>query len=65
MAYPFYGNGIHGSASRKLKIMAVAGGIPITKMVEQVIDHVYAQIPPERLAAAKEKLGIKEGENHD
>ena len=63
MAYPFMcGLHVHGSASRKLKIMAVAGKIPITKIVEEVIDRVYSEIPRERLAEAKEKLGIPEGE---
>ena len=63
MAYPFMcGLDIHGSASRKLKILAVAGHVPITKMVEQVIDRVYSEIPQERLAEAKIKLGIPEGE---
>ena len=61
MAYPFMcGLQIHGSASRKLKIMAVAGGVPITKLVEQVVDYVYEQIPEEKLAEAKEKLGVKD-----
>ena len=58
-AYPFAcGLQIHGGASRKLKIMAVAGGVPITQIVEQGIDHVYAEIPRERLVEAKAKLGI-------
>ena len=61
MAYPFMcGLQIHGSASRKLKIMAVAGGVPITKLVEQVVDYVYEQIPEEKLSEAKRKLGVKD-----
>lgn len=60
-SYPFQTNlQIWGGTSRKLKIIAVAGGVPITRIIEQIVDYVYERIPEEKLVEAKEKLGVKD-----
>ena len=57
--YPFQcGLNIDFVVSRKLKIMAVASGVTVTKIVSQVVDYVYNEIDASKLIDAKIKLGV-------
>jgi len=61
MSYPFERScTIPHETSVKLKILATAEGIPITKMVVQVVDQYYMLTNVDKINSAKLKLQNKE-----
>ena len=63
MAYPFQPTcTIPYETSVKLKVLATAEGIPITKMIVQIIDEFYMLTDVDKLNAAKIKLQNKAGD---
>jgi len=65
MAYPFERScTIPYETSTKLKILATAEGIPITKMIVKIIDEYYLYTDVDKIKAAKTKLNIQAGDRN-
>ncbi len=63
MSYPFERSClIPHETSVKLKVLATAEGIPITKMVVQIVDTYYMLTDVNKLNAAKFKLNKQVGD---
>lgn len=58
MTHPFTPSCRHmEDTSRKLKLLAMAGGVPMTEMCRQIVDRVFDQVDREKIKEAEEKLG--------
>ncbi|MBP7653286.1 hypothetical protein KA977_07680 [Candidatus Dependentiae bacterium] len=65
MAYPFERScTIPYETSTKLKILATAEGIPITKMIVKIIDEYYLYSDKTKIGNAISKLNIQAGDRN-